>query len=162
VPRDRETSALIKRVHSLFVSRRLTLAVAESCTAGQVSYYVTSLPGASAFFTGGLITYSVAMKRELLGVSSETLDRFGAVSEQTAREMAERVRVLCRSDWGLGTTGNLGPDVLEGKERGLVYIAVASEAGTVTRELLLKGSRDENKHAAAFSVLRVLVEAVKA
>lgn len=155
---DKRTKDLIQRIHGLFTSRKLTLAVAESCTAGLVSHYITSLPGASLFFSGGLITYATELKRELLGVSDETIARFGAVSREAAHEMAERARALCGADWGIATTGNLGPDAVEGKERGLVYVAAAAAAETVSRELRLTGSRDENKHAAAFSVLKLLAE----
>lgn len=162
MPMDRETGELIGRVHGLFKARGLTLAVAESCTGGLVCHYLTSLPGASLIFAGGLIVYSGDMKKRLLGVPAETIDLFGVVSQRTACEMAEKARTLCRTDWGLATTGNLGPDVLEGKEMGLVYVAVKSAAGAVSRELHLTGTREENKAAAALSVLELLAEAAEA
>jgi PncC family amidohydrolase len=153
-----ETSDIIKRVHVLFKDSALTLSVAESCTGGLVCHYITSLPGASAFFAAGVVSYSEDIKKKILGVTSETIDKFGVVSEETAREMAEKMRLLSKTDCSLATTGNLGPDVLEGKERGLVYIAAGKEGKTISRELRLKGSREDNKREAAVAALKLLLE----
>jgi len=83
------------------------------------------------------------------------------VSEQTAREMAEKIRRLTKTDFSLSTTGNLGPDVLEGKEKGLVYIAVSKEGITFSKELRLTGNREENKKEAALGALRFLIEIIE-
>jgi nicotinamide mononucleotide (NMN) deamidase PncC len=80
------------------------------------------------------------------------------VSEETAREMADKVRLLTETDLALSTTGNLGPDVLDGKEKGLVYVAVSKEDLTVSKELRLKGNREENKEWASLLALRFLIE----
>jgi nicotinamide mononucleotide (NMN) deamidase PncC len=82
------------------------------------------------------------------------------VSEQTAKKMAEKVRTLTRTDYSISTTGNLGPDVLEGKERGLIYIAVSREGQTFTRELKLEGDRWANKIEAALQSLIFLIEVI--
>jgi PncC family amidohydrolase len=136
----------------------MTLAVAESCTGGLISHYITSQPGASVFFKAGVVSYSDDSKKGLLGVSPDTIRNYGAVSEETAREMAEKVRSLTKSNFSLSTTGNLGPDVLEGKEKGLVYIAASKEGRTVSGMLRLKGSREENKEEVSLAALNLLIE----
>lgn len=151
----REAAAL---VHAYFKERESTLAVAESCTGGLVSHCLTEIPGASLFFIAGLVTYADAAKQMVLGIAPDLIARYGAVSGEAAREMAERVRRLLGADFGLSTTGNLGPEALEGKERGLVYLAVSSGSGTFSKTLHLAGDRTENKEAAALEALRFLLE----
>ena len=151
----------VKKVHELFRNKGLTLSLAESCTGGLICHYITNLPGASDFFISGLVAYSAEIKKNILGVSPETLNKYGIVSAETAREMAEKVRMLSRADCALSTTGNLGPVVLEGKEKGLVYIAASREGKTVSQELRLKGNRGGNKEEAALSALELLIDFVK-
>jgi PncC family amidohydrolase len=151
----------VTKVHELFKSKGLTLSVAESCTGGLVTHYITSRPGASNFFIAGIVAYSAEIKKNILGVSRETLTKYGVVSGETAREMADRVRLLSKTDYAISTTGNLGPDVLEGKEKGLVYIAAGREGKIVSRELTLEGDRKANKEEAALSVLKLLIDFVK-
>ena len=118
---DLQTAA----VHALKVNG-LHVAVAESCTGGYVAKRLTDVSGASEVFECGVVTYSNRMKHQLLGVSQQTLDTFGAVSEETAREMAAGVRKLSGAEIGISVTGNAGPEPSEGKEVGLVYIGVDS------------------------------------
>jgi PncC family amidohydrolase len=158
---NKKTLEVIEKVHEIFKEKGLTLSVAESCTGGLISHLLTILPGASTFFNGGVVTYSIDFKERFLGISSEIISAHGAVSEETAREMAERIRILVKTDYSLSTTGNLGPDVLEGKEKGLVYIAVSREGSTFPRELRLTGDREENKEEAALSALKFLIETVE-
>lgn len=153
-----DTLKTVKQVHEIFRNRGLILSVAESCTGGLISSYLTDLPGASNFFLEGIVTYSEEAKRSLLGVSSDTILKYGVVSGETAREMAVGIRVTAQTDYSLATTGNLGPDVLEGKEEGLVYIAASMEGKTVLRELRLKGGREKNKEHAALEALKLLIE----
>ena len=156
-----ELLKVIKKVHKIFKERGLTLSAAESCTGGLISHYITTLSGASAFFVAGIVSYSEDAKKTLLGVSSKTIQHYGVVSEETAREMAEKVRLLTKTDYSISTTGNLGPDVLEGKERGLVYIAASKEGKTISKKLQLKGDREANKEEASLSALRFLVKLVE-
>lgn len=155
---DTRTSEVIQKVHELFRKEGLTLSVAESCTGGLISHYITAFPGASNFFEAAVVSYSAEAKRTLLGISSETVSKYGVVSDQTGREMAEKVRKLARTDFSLSTTGNLGPDILEGKEKGLVYISVSRAGGISSRELRLKGNREENKEEAALGALEFLLK----
>jgi PncC family amidohydrolase len=148
----------LKKVHDLFKLNQLSLAVAESCTGGLISHYITSLPGASIFFRAGIVSYSEEAKKNILKVSGEVLNKYGMVSEETAKEMAEQVRRITDSDYSIATTGNLGPDVLEGKDKGLIYLAVSKNGKTITKQLNLNGSREENKAVAANAALYLLIE----
>lgn len=155
-----EIHETVSKIHALFKSLKLTLSFAESCTGGLISHYITNVPGASVFFTAGIIAYSSDIKRDILGVSHKTISDFGVVSDEIAREMAEKVRLLAKTDYAVSATGNLGPDALEGKERGLVYIAASGKGKTISRELRLKGPRDENKEGAALAAMKLLLELV--
>jgi PncC family amidohydrolase len=148
----------LKKVHDLFKLNQLSLAVAESCTGGLISHYITSLPGASIIFRAGIVSYSEEAKKNILKVSGEVLNKYGMVSEETAKEMAEQVRRIADSDYSIATTGNLGPDVLEGKDKGLIYLAVSKNGKTITKQLNLNGSREENKAVAANAALYLLIE----
>jgi len=153
---------VIQRVHERFRRETgLTLSVAESCTGGLISHYLTSLPGASSFFEAAVVAYSAEAKKEILGTPSEIISKYGVVSKETAREMAEKMRALTKTDFSLSTTGNLGPDVLERKEKGLVYIAVSKEGETLSREIRLKGNRNENKEEASLLALKFLIEIIE-
>ncbi|RJQ43660.1 MAG: CinA family protein [Nitrospiraceae bacterium] len=154
-------SQVVVKVHEYFKSRGLKLSIAESCTGGLLSHYLTSLSGASEFFQAGIIAYSEEIKKNILGVSPETIKKYGVVSEETAREMAEKVLALSKTDYAVSTTGNLGPDVLEGKDRGLICIAASGMKETISRELRLRGSREENNEAATFEALKLLIELLK-
>jgi PncC family amidohydrolase len=156
-----ELAELAADVHRAFIRGSLTLSVAESCTGGLLSSLLTALPGASAFFLAGMVTYSAEAKKTLLSVSADTVERHGVVSDEAAREMAEAIRKHTRSDFSLSTTGNLGPETLEGKERGLVYIAAHGAGKTASRELRLKGDREDNREEAALEAFRLLLDLVK-
>ena len=151
----------IERVHELFKQKGLTLSVAESCTGGLISHCITTLPGASNFFEAGVVSYSAEAKRKILGVSSDIISSYGVVSDQTARDMAEKVRALTGTDFALSTTGNLGPDLLEGKEKGLIYVAASKDGGSFSKTLHLRGNREKNKEEAALEALRFLIEIVE-
>ncbi|MBI4843089.1 MAG: CinA family protein [Nitrospirae bacterium] len=150
-----------EEVHRLFRSKGLTLSAAESCTGGLISNSITSLPGASTFFRAGVIAYSIEAKENILGVSPETIKTHGVISRETAVEMAQKMRLLTKSDYSVSTTGNLGPEVFEEKERGLIYIAVSKEGKTISRELRLKGDRASNKEEAALESLKLLIEVLE-
>lgn len=158
---DKKLLQTIKKVHALFRRNDYTLSVAESCTGGFITNLITDFSGASEFFEAGVVSYSANAKRSLLQVSPSCIAKYGVVSDQTAREMAEKVRKLTRVDFSLATTGNLGPDVLEGKERGLIFVAVGTRKKTISRELRLKGTRQENKEEAALLALQFLLETVE-
>jgi nicotinamide-nucleotide amidase len=123
--------------------RRLRLAVAESCTGGLVAHRVTNIPGSSDYFQGGVEAYANSAKVDLLGVSPSTLERHGAVSEETAREMAAGARRALRADVALATTGIAGPGGgTPEKPVGLVCFALASADGVTSSTHQLWGTRD--------------------
>ena len=125
---------------NLAIGRRI--AVAESCTGGMLGARITATPGSSEYFAGGFITYSNVLKRNLLGVPAETLERFGAVSEETARAMAIGTRERTGAGYAVSITGVAGPDGgTDDKPVGLVYIGIADEAGAVVIERRFLGDR---------------------
>ena len=146
----KEALKIIESMHEIFKKKGLKLSVAESCTGGLISHYITMLPGASTFFEAGVVTYSAESKMRIFGLSLETISSYGVVSQETAIEMAERIRLLTKTDCALSTTGNLGPDVLEGKDVGLVYTAVSMYGKIFVKELRLKGERQEIKERRLF------------
>ena len=159
---DKELTDVIQKVHEQCKKRGLTLSVAESCTGGLISHYITMIPGASTFFKAGVISYSADAKQKILGISPETISRYGVVSEETAKKMAEKIRNLTGTDFSLSTTGNIGPEVLEGKDRGLIYTAVCKKKGIFSKQMRLTGTREENKEKASFIALKFLVEILEA
>jgi len=118
------------------LDRRVTVAVAESCTGGLIGHRLTRTPGASAYMDGGVIAYSNAAKRRWLAVPDDLLERYGAVSAEVARAMAEAVRAQAGTDLGIATTGIAGPTgATAEKPIGLVFIALAHAEGTEVREM---------------------------
>jgi len=156
-----ETLDIVKKLQLLFEDRWAFLSIAESCTGGLISHYITSVAGASNYFTGGIVSYSEETKKKVLGVSPDTIAVHGVVSKETAREMAERVLELSGSDYSVSSTGNLGPEVIEEKEKGLVYIATSGKGKTVSRELHLTGNREANKEDTVLAALKLLIEFVE-
>jgi PncC family amidohydrolase len=151
----------MKKVNEVFRERGVSLSAAESCTGGLISHYLTSLPGSSEYFLAGIVSYSVDVKKGILGIPQETIRRNGVISSEIACAMAEKIRELTGSDFSVASTGNIGPSVLEGKDKGLVYIAAAGPARVLSKELRLSGDRDENKEEAAVEALRLLIELVE-
>ena len=132
-----------ERLVSRLSERKETVATAESCTGGLISAAITSVPGSSLVFGCGFVTYANEAKRRLVGVKKGTLKKFGAVSAQTALEMAVGARLTAGSDYAVSATGIAGPGGgSEEKPVGLVYIAVASKNSVVVKENRFSGDRD--------------------
>jgi nicotinamide-nucleotide amidase len=144
-------------VGNLLRDRRATVSVAESCTGGMLGERLTSVPGSSDYFVGGFITYANAMKVELLGVPAEVLERYGAVSQETAEAMAAGARRRTGSTYALSITGVAGPDGgSEAKPVGSVYIAIADEAGVYTEHRRFLGDRQRIRTFTAQMALDLL------
>jgi nicotinamide-nucleotide amidase len=144
-------------VAALLVERRLKLALAESCTGGLMASRLTSVPGASAFFERGSVTYSNASKVDLLGVDPSLIERHGAVSEEVARAMAEGARARAGSDLAVAVTGIAGPDGgTAEKPVGLVFVALSGAAGDRVRRLQLIGDRDRVRRQACVIALEMV------
>ncbi len=144
-------------VGRMLLERGMTLAVAESCTGGYLGHAITRIPGSSRYFTGGIIAYDNRVKVEQLNVSPETLEKFGAVSEQTVREMAENVRKKLNTSIGVATSGVAGPDGgTEEKPVGTVWMACADGTNTFAKKLQLFKDREINIKFASLWVLNAI------
>ena len=147
---------------SLLKRKRKTLAVAESCTGGLVSNLITNVPGSSDYFQGGVVSYSNEMKMKILGVPQPILKKFGAVSGQAAGKMAEGIRRVAGTDYGLGITGIAGPSgATRNKPAGLVYIALASAGRLNAEKHNFYGERAEVKERTARAALLMLINHLK-
>jgi nicotinamide-nucleotide amidase len=149
------------RVLRLLAERDQTLAVAESLTGGLVAAELTAVPGASRAFRGSVTAYATPLKRDLLGVDGELLERRGAVDADVALQMARGVRSRLGAAWGVATTGVAGPDPQDGQPVGTVYVAVCGPPGGAAAEgktaaLRLNGDRAEIRRESVRSVLELL------
>ena len=135
---------LEQRVLELFKERPMSFAAAESCTGGQIAKRFTDLPGASAFFKGGMVTYTNEAKARLLGIDPALIEEKGAVSYEVAKEMAERCREILGADIGLGVTGLAGPDGDGVKPVGTVFVSMAVAGETYVRHLQLGKHRSRS------------------
>jgi PncC family amidohydrolase len=151
-----------KRIGILLRERQGTVAIAESCTGGKVSDRLTNVPGSSDYVEGGILSYSPRAKVDHLFISPTVLKRFGAVSPQVAKRMAEGVRKAFHTTFGLSTTGVAGPG--GGSPRtpvGLVFMALSDGKRCVLRRECFRGNRGQIKRQAAEKCLRFFHDALK-
>lgn len=160
IPRDLPASEAAR----LFLQSGMTVATAESCTGGLLAGALTEVPGSSAYFVGGVVTYDNKVKSGLLGVPAELLEAHGAVSAEVATVMAERVRVRLGTDIGISITGIAGPGgATPAKPVGTTYIALSSEGGTIAQHFRFGLDRAGNRASsvqAALSMLAVHLESI--
>jgi len=157
-----DDTSLMQEVVKELMERDLTVASAESLTGGMFQEQLTAISGASAVFKGGVVCYSNEAKQLLLQVKAETLAEYGAVSQQCALEMAEQVRSLMGTDYGLSFTGVAGPDELEGHPVGTVFIGLASkEDGSKVVKLELGKSRQQNRVRSVKNGCSILLRMIK-
>jgi len=155
---SRLEAAVVRRL----TRRRLTLAVAESCTGGGVANLLTNVPGASRVFLGGVVAYSNAVKQKFLGVRARTLARHGAVSGPVARQMAEGARKKFKADYALSVTGIAGPGGgTAATPLGTVFIALAEPLKTVVIRKRNSFRREEFKRVTAKQALKLLLTRLK-
>lgn len=151
--------SLEERLNQVLSQRKLTLAVAESCTGGLVGHRLTNIPGSSAYFLGGVVAYAYEAKERLLRVNHNTLYDFGAVSEQTAREMARGVRRAVGADIGVSVTGIAGPGGgLPGKPVGLTWVALSARDYERAEQFTWQGDRRRNKELSAEAVMQMVLD----
>jgi PncC family amidohydrolase len=142
--------------------RGWTLAVAESCTGGLVGHKITEVPGSSDYFTGGIIAYAYEAKEKFLAVDPATLEIHGAVSEETAMQMAEGVRKAFEVNIGIGITGIAGPTSdLSEKPVGLTWISVNTAEGATTKSYLWESDRSTNKLLSADAALELALSVIQ-
>ena len=135
-------NSMAQVVYELLVAKKARVSLAESCTGGMLTSAIVDLPGASNVLDESHVTYANAAKAQVLGVQAETIDEFGAVSEQCASEMAEGVRRISGADYGVSVTGIAGPEGgTPDKPVGTVYIAVSDENGTIAKRFQFRGQR---------------------
>ena len=140
----------------------LHVATAESCTAGLIAKRLTDIPGASAVFDCGVVTYSNACKQQLLGVSAETLRQYGAVSAETAREMAAGLQKLSGAEIAVSVTGVAGPGQSERKPAGLAFIGIADKDGVrAVRVETGRDDRDFNRYVTASRALHCVRQSIQ-
>lgn len=157
------TEPLEKVVGRLLTEQNLTIALAESCTGGLIAHRLTNVPGSSAYLIGGVVSYANEAKERMLGVSHQTLQEHGAVSEETAREMSRGVRRLLQTDVALAVTGIAGPSGgTPEKPIGLTYIALTAEGFERCERYLWQGDRWANKEQSAEAALGMLREYLEA
>ena len=141
------------------IENNITISTAESCTGGLLGSILTSVSGVSSIYGYGFITYANEAKENILGVSPKTLEKYGAVSYQTACEMAKGARLKAGSDIALSITGIAGPSGgTPEKPVGLVYIAISDKRGEEYRELNLSGNRDEVRSQTCNKVFELIKE----
>jgi nicotinamide-nucleotide amidase len=144
-------------VSSLFLERKKTLSIAESCTGGYISHLMTSIPGSSQFFLGGVVSYANEVKIDLLDVPEQIIQTHGAVSTQTVEKMAEGVRKKTGSDFALATSGIMGPGGgSEEKPVGYVCVAIASAKKTISTSFQFRFDRTRNIELTAVQALNFL------
>ena len=152
-------SSIEGEIGDLLRQRGMTLGVVESATGGLISHRLTDVPGSSDYYKGSVTAYSNQAKVKVVGVSEETIERYGAVSAQVAEEMAERGRELLAVDVCLADTGVAGPGgATEEKPVGLFYFGLSGKDKTYSRQHNFAGNREENKRDAAETTLRWLKE----
>jgi PncC family amidohydrolase len=148
-----ETRELAGRLHHALLGRGETVACAESLTGGGLADLLSSTPGASATYVGGVVSYATRVKRDLLGVTASQV-----VSADCAAQMATGVRALMRTDWAVSTTGVAGPEKQDDKPVGTVYIGVAGPRGLHVHRLSLEGDRGEIREQACRAAVQSLVD----
>jgi len=148
---------LQKNIAESLTKKKLSLSVCESCTGGMLGSIITSEPGSSKYFCGGVIAYSNEVKQRVVGVRQAMLKKYGAVSAEVAREMAQGVRKRFKSDIGIGITGIAGPS--GGSKRkpvGLVFISLSYNKMIFVEKYLFKGNRDRIRKKACKQALVLL------
>ena len=156
-----EILALARKIITEFTARGLMVSTAESCTAGLIVAALTEISGSSAVVDRGLVTYTNTAKKEMLGVQEETLERFGAVSRETALQMAHGALFRSHADFAVAVTGIAGPGGGSAeKPVGLVHLAAKSKAGTLIHREMRYGNigRDKVRLATVMTALEMLVE----
>lgn len=156
-----ETAAPEERLGALLSKYALSISTAESCTGGLVAAKLVNVAGSSAYFKEGFITYSNKAKRRTLGVSKTTIRREGAVSEQTAKEMAIGAAMAADSDLAVSVTGNAGPTAEENKPVGLVYIGIYFNGRVKVLAYGFQGSRNEIREQAACNALNLCIQTIE-
>jgi len=153
----KEPETLEKVIGEFLRAKKMTLAVAESCTGGYIGHLITSISGSSDYFNGGIIAYSNELKINVLKVDSETINTLGAVSKEVAEQMSDGVRKRLKADFGVSTTGIAGPTGgTDEKPVGTVWVSVASKDTIISEKFNFGNNRERNIRRASLSALNML------
>jgi nicotinamide-nucleotide amidase len=154
-----EGNSLQYSLSKILTIRKLTLSTAESCSGGNIAHIITSMPGASAYYLGGVVAYSDELKKRLLNVSSVSLQKYGAVSENVAKQMAKNIRKITGSDYSVATTGIAGPaGGTPKKPVGTVWIALSGGKETFAEQFSFSTNRERNIAKASIKALQILLD----
>jgi nicotinamide-nucleotide amidase len=139
-----------------------TISVAESCSGGYLSYLFTFLPGSSAIFSQGFVTYTNTSKVKNLQIEEQDIEKLGAVSPEIAILMSLNVKTITKSNFGIGLTGNAGPAITEkSKQIGEVYVAISSNQETVCYSLQIEGTRDQIRKKSSEKAIDLFASFIK-
>lgn len=148
---------LINQIHKLLIKRKKTIAVAESCTAGLISNLLTYVSGSSRYFILGVVAYSHLAKQNILKIPSSIINKRGAVSKEIASRMAQNIRKIAKTYFGIGITGIAGPNGgMPDKPVGTVFIAIDSRSRKICKKFVFKGDRMAIRRTAALKALELL------
>ncbi len=151
---------IIKQIHTTLIKAKKTISVAESCTGGVASSFLTRLPGSSQYFILGIVAYSNKAKISILKIPENTIAQKGAVSQEVAKKMASQVKKISKTDFGIGITGIAGPTgATLNKPIGTVFIAVAAKNKIICNKFVFKGNRNDIQKTAALKSLQLLKDA---
>jgi len=154
---------LAERLGEALSQRRWTISTVESCTAGGLAYRITEIPGASAYYLGGVVAYDNRVKADWIGVPERIFAEHGAVSEEAARAMSENGRLRFDTDLCAAITGIAGPGgATPGKPVGTVFISVASQTATRTERICFEGDREQVRQSAIDAALKMALDLVTA
>ena len=154
---------IIRQIHKFLIKNKKTVAVAESCTGGLLSFMLTSISGSSMYFILGVVAYSNRTKTHLLSVPATLINRRGAVSKEVALQLSRNVRELAGTDFGIGITGIAGPSgATVEKPVGTVYVSIDTPRRTICKKFKFNGSRKNIQTSAALKALALLKKQITA
>ena len=157
-----KTEELKEKLFCLLLEKNLKISTAESCTGGMIGGSLTSIPGISAYYECGFVTYSNEAKHKLIGVKKETLDEFGAVSAETVLEMAQGALLVSGADIAVSVSGIAGPGGgSKEKPVGLVYVGCAQKDESIYKKFIFSGNREEVRLQTVNSALEILISKIE-
>lgn len=151
---------LRRLIHTL-QKNKLTIAVAESCTGGYLSYILTKIPGSSKVFKGGIVAYSLKIKNKFFSIPFSLLKTTQGVSKEIALILAKRVRKLFSADIGASIVGFAGPKTKKGTKVGTVFMSVADKRGKEVKKIIIKGNRDVVRKKASYLLVKLIYKRLK-
>ena len=159
---EEQINSLSRELHHRLLGAKKTISFAESCTGGMIQQYITANAGSSAYFFGGIVSYSNQAKMKILKVKKSTLEKYGAVSTQTAREMAEGIKELFQTDISVSVTGIAGPTGgSEEKPVGTVFTCVIANGFILDKKLNFSGTRENVRRKTTKAIFEFVIEIIK-